>query len=148
MTKIADDLTWVLVLAAAITLIVGGVGIMNSMLANVQARIREIGIRKALGATRREIRLQFLTEAVFLSLTGGIIGTVLGLGLPALDAPAHALPYSRGLASQPPSRWPPRSSSASSSAPSPPTAPPASTPSKPSSTNSLSGSKRRNTDPH
>jgi putative ABC transport system permease protein len=80
--KIMDDLTWVLVIAAAITLIVGGVGIMNSMLANVQARIREIGIRKALGATSREIRLQFLTEAVFLSLTGGVIGTVLGLGLP------------------------------------------------------------------
>jgi putative ABC transport system permease protein len=55
---------------------------MNSMLANVQARIREIGIRKALGATRREIRLQFLTEAVFLSLAGGIIGTLLGLAVP------------------------------------------------------------------
>jgi putative ABC transport system permease protein len=55
---------------------------MNSMLANVQARIREIGIRKALGATRREIRLQFLTEAVFLSLSGGIVGTILGLGIP------------------------------------------------------------------
>src|ERR1017187_7654245 len=60
--KIADYLTWVLVLASFITLVVGGVGIMNSMLANVQSRIREIGIRKALGATRREIRLQFLTE--------------------------------------------------------------------------------------
>jgi len=55
---------------------------MNSMLANVQSRIREIGIRKALGATRREIRLQFLTEAVFLSLSGGIIGTLLGLAVP------------------------------------------------------------------
>jgi len=82
MDKIADDLTWVLVIAAAITLVVSGVGIMNSMLANVQARIREIGIRKALGATRREIRLQFLTEAVFLSLSGGILGTILGLGIP------------------------------------------------------------------
>jgi putative ABC transport system permease protein len=82
MAKIATILTWVLTLAAAITLVVGGVGIMNSMLANVTARIREIGIRKALGATRREIRLQFLTEAVFLSLSGGIIGTVLGLGIP------------------------------------------------------------------
>jgi putative ABC transport system permease protein len=80
--KIASILTWVLVLAAAITLVVAGVGIMNSMLANVQARIREIGIRKALGATRREIRLQFLTEAVFMSLTGGVIGTILGLGVP------------------------------------------------------------------
>jgi putative ABC transport system permease protein len=82
MAKIADILTVVLVLAAALTLIVSGVGIMNSMLANVQARIREIGIRKALGATRREIRMQFLTEAVFLSLSGGIIGTILGLGIP------------------------------------------------------------------
>jgi putative ABC transport system permease protein len=82
MAKIANILTWVLTLAAAITLVVAGVGIMNSMLANVQARLREIGIRKALGATRREIRLQFLTEAVFLSLSGGILGTILGLGVP------------------------------------------------------------------
>jgi putative ABC transport system permease protein len=82
MTKIADMLTIVLTLGAGITLVVSGVGIMNSMLANVQSRIREIGIRKALGATSREIRLQFLTEAVFLSLSGGIIGTVIGLALP------------------------------------------------------------------
>lgn len=82
MAQIADMLTVVLTLAAAITLIVSGVGIMNSMLANVQSRIREIGIRKALGATSREIRLQFLTEAVFLSLSGGMIGTVLGLAIP------------------------------------------------------------------
>jgi putative ABC transport system permease protein len=80
--KVTDDLTLVLVLAAFITLVVSGVGIMNSMLANVQARLREIGIRKALGATRREIRLQFLTEAVFLSLSGGILGTLLGLAVP------------------------------------------------------------------
>jgi putative ABC transport system permease protein len=82
MAKIADMLTIVLTLAAFVTLIVSGVGIMNSMLANVQARIREIGIRKALGATSLEIRLQFLTEAVFLSLSGGLIGTILGLALP------------------------------------------------------------------
>ncbi len=82
MAKIADMLTVVLSLAAGITLIVSGVGIMNSMLANVQARIKEIGIRKALGATSLEIRMQFLTEAVFLSLAGGLIGTVLGLALP------------------------------------------------------------------
>ena len=82
MAKIANMLTLVLLLASAITLIVSGVGIMNSMLANVQSRIREIGIRKALGATRREIQLQFLTEAVFLSLSGGIIGTFLGMALP------------------------------------------------------------------
>ena len=82
MAKIADMLTIVLTLAAGITLIVSGVGIMNSMLANVQARLKEIGIRKALGATSREIRLQFLTEAVFLSLSGGMIGTILGLAIP------------------------------------------------------------------
>ena len=82
MAKIADMLTIVLTLGAGITLIVSGVGIMNSMLANVQSRIKEIGIRKALGATSREIRMQFLTEAVFLSLSGGIIGTVLGLAIP------------------------------------------------------------------
>jgi putative ABC transport system permease protein len=80
--KIADMLTIVLTLGAGITLIVSGVGIMNSMLANVQSRIKEIGIRKALGATSREIRLQFLTEAVFLSLSGGIIGTALGIAIP------------------------------------------------------------------
>jgi putative ABC transport system permease protein len=72
----------VVILASAITLVVSGVGIMNSMLANVQARLREIGIRKALGATRREILLQFLTESVFLSLCGGAIGTLFGLALP------------------------------------------------------------------
>ncbi|QHN02671.1 FtsX-like permease family protein [Granulicella sp. WH15] len=82
MAKIANRLTIVLTLAAAITLVVSGVGIMNSMLANVQSRIREIGIRKALGATSREIRLQFLTEAVFLSLCGGIVGTLIGLAIP------------------------------------------------------------------
>ena len=80
--KIAKALTWVLLLAASITLVVSGVGIMNSMLATVTARIREIGIRKALGATRREIRLQFLTESVFISLAGGLVGTIIGMGIP------------------------------------------------------------------
>lgn len=82
MNKIANMLTLVLTLAAGVTLVVSGVGIMNSMLANVQARIKEIGIRKALGATSREIRLQFLTEAVFLSLSGGLVGTLIGLAIP------------------------------------------------------------------
>jgi putative ABC transport system permease protein len=81
-SEIADGLTAVLIAVAMVTLAVGGVGIMNIMLANVRARIREIGIRKALGATSREIRLQFLTEAVMISLTGGIVGTILGLALP------------------------------------------------------------------
>jgi putative ABC transport system permease protein len=82
MGQLATMLTIVLTLASFITLIVSGVGIMNSMLANVQSRIKEIGIRKALGATSREIHLQFLTESVFVSLSGGLVGTLLGLAIP------------------------------------------------------------------
>jgi putative ABC transport system permease protein len=80
--EIATGLTAVLIAVAMVTLAVGGIGIMNIMLANVRARIREIGIRKALGATSREVRLQFLTEAVMISLAGGIVGTLIGLALP------------------------------------------------------------------
>ena len=72
----------VLVLVAAVTLAVGGVGIMNIMLAKVRSRIREIGIRKALGATYREIKLQFLAEAVIISLAGGLVGCFVGLAVP------------------------------------------------------------------
>jgi putative ABC transport system permease protein len=79
---IANALTAVLVLVAAVTLAVGGVGIMNIMLATVRSRIREIGIRKALGATYREIQLQFLAEAVIISLAGGIVGVLVGLTVP------------------------------------------------------------------
>lgn len=81
-STISNILTAVLVLVAAVTLAVGGVGIMNIMLATVRSRIREIGIRKALGATRREIKLQFLAEAIIISLAGGVIGTLVGLALP------------------------------------------------------------------
>ena len=80
--RIANILTAVLVLVATVTLAVGGVGIMNIMLANVRARIREIGIRKALGATYREIKLQFLAEAIIISLVGGIVGSIVGLAVP------------------------------------------------------------------
>ncbi|MGA7243898.1 MAG: ABC transporter permease [Terracidiphilus sp.] len=80
--RIAIALTVVLVMVAAVTLAVGGVGIMNIMLANVRSRIREIGIRKALGATYREIKLQFLAEAVIISLIGGLVGCFVGLAVP------------------------------------------------------------------
>jgi len=80
--RAANALTLMLLAISLLVLVVSGVGIMNIMLANVRTRIREIGIRKAIGATRREIRLQFLSEAVLISLTGGIVGTVLGLALP------------------------------------------------------------------
>jgi putative ABC transport system permease protein len=80
--KVADILTAVLFMISAVTLMVGGVGIMNIMLANVRARTREIGIRKALGATYREIKYQFLAEAIIISLIGGIAGIFVGLALP------------------------------------------------------------------
>jgi putative ABC transport system permease protein len=80
--KVADALTVVLMLVAFVTLLVSGIGIMNIMLATVTSRIREIGIRKAIGATNREIRFQFLSEAVLISLAGGMVGIVAGLAIP------------------------------------------------------------------
>jgi putative ABC transport system permease protein len=80
--RTANALTLVLLAVAAVVLLVSGIGIMNIMLATVSARIREIGIRKALGATNREIRFQFLSEAILISVGGGLIGVVLGLALP------------------------------------------------------------------
>jgi putative ABC transport system permease protein len=80
--KIADALTVVLMLVAFVTLLVSGIGIMNIMLATVTSRIREIGIRKAIGATNRAIRFQFLAEAILISLSGGIVGIVAGLAMP------------------------------------------------------------------
>jgi len=78
----ANVLTMVLLAIAAVVLLVSGIGIMNIMLATVSARIREIGIRKALGATNREIRFQFLSEAVLISVGGGLLGVIIGLAIP------------------------------------------------------------------
>jgi putative ABC transport system permease protein len=80
--KTANALTMVLLAIALVVLLVSGIGIMNIMLATVSARIREIGIRKAIGATRREIQFQFLSEAILISLFGGVIGIIIGLALP------------------------------------------------------------------
>jgi len=80
--KTANALTAILLLIAAVTLVVSGVGIMNIMLATVNSRIREIGVRKAVGATNKEIKFQFLAEALFISLSGGIVGIIIGLALP------------------------------------------------------------------
>ncbi|HEY1376025.1 MAG TPA: ABC transporter permease [Gemmataceae bacterium] len=73
--------TRLLVLIASISLVVGGIGIMNIMLATVTERTREIGIRRALGAKRRDITLQFLVEAVVQTTIGGVLGVALGLSL-------------------------------------------------------------------
>ena len=80
--KTANALTLVLLAVALVVLLVSSIGIMNIMLSTVSSRIREIGIRKAIGATTREIRFQFLSEAILISLVGGILGTIIGLALP------------------------------------------------------------------
>ena len=80
--KTANALTMVLLCVSMVVLLVSGIGIMNIMLSTVSARIREIGIRKAIGATNREIQLQFLSEAILISLFGGLIGIIIGLALP------------------------------------------------------------------
>jgi putative ABC transport system permease protein len=76
---ITDTLTIFLAAVAGISLVVGGIGIMNMMLTTVTERTREIGLRKAIGAKRRDINLQFLTEAVMLTFIGGLVGVALGL---------------------------------------------------------------------
>jgi putative ABC transport system permease protein len=77
--KTKDIFNIVLGAIAGISLIVGGIGIMNIMLASVMERIREIGVRRATGATKNDIIFQFLAEATFISITGGFIGILLGV---------------------------------------------------------------------
>jgi putative ABC transport system permease protein len=83
-SQITDLLTYALAGIAGISLLVGGIGVMNIMLVSVTERTREIGVRKALGATNGDVLSQFLLEAVMLSVLGGLVGIAIGVGVSAL----------------------------------------------------------------
>ncbi|MDO4940081.1 MAG: ABC transporter permease [Erysipelotrichaceae bacterium] len=86
MTEMLSTITIAISCIAAISLLVGGIGVMNIMLVSITERTREIGTRKALGATQNAIRMQFIIEAIIVCLIGGFIGIMVGLGIGAVAA--------------------------------------------------------------
>ena len=94
MSTTMDTVTLILVVAAAFSLLVAGIGIMNIMLVSVTERTKEIGLRMAVGATGPVISLQFLIESVLISVTGGLIGILVGGGVSAFLIPAIGMPSS------------------------------------------------------
>lgn len=80
MNSTTDMMTMLLACIAGISLLVGGIGIMNIMYVSVTERTREIGLRMSIGAKGRDILAQFLIEAILISVTGGLIGVVFGIG--------------------------------------------------------------------
>jgi putative ABC transport system permease protein len=99
LTSITDVFTVFLAAIGAISLIVGGIGIMNIMFVTVKERTREIGLRKALGAKNTDILWQFLSEAVTVTLMGGIIGTTLGISLTFIITTLAVLPFTVDIGS-------------------------------------------------
>ena len=94
MKQSTQTMSYLLAAIGSISLIVGGIGVMNIMLVSIAERRKEIGIRAAIGATERDIQLQFLIEAATLSLIGGIVGTVIGIGVTYVLAMIFGWPFS------------------------------------------------------
>ncbi len=94
MSSTMDTVTLILVVAAAFSLLVAGIGIMNIMLVSVTERTKEIGLRMAVGATGAVISLQFLIESVLISVTGGLLGILFGLSVSEFLIPAFGMPSS------------------------------------------------------
>ncbi|URZ88067.1 ABC transporter permease [Floricoccus penangensis] len=97
LSKIFSTITMFITAVAGISLVIAGVGVMNMMYISVSERTKEIGIRRALGATRKSIMLQFLIEGLILTLTGGFIGYLIGIGIASIAGKIMKIPISVDL---------------------------------------------------